>query len=213
MSDLKSDTSNNLKSTSKKLYVRYMVSLRCKLIVKSEIEKLDLPYNVSIHGALEFPEGISKNNYELLKNSLRKSGLVLLNESDSMLIDKIINTIIEIVHYMDELPRQSFSEIINDHAVSNGESILKIFSEVKGMSVLQFIVIQKIERAKELMLYSDRPLSEIAEILNYKNEDYLFAQFKKVTGLTPSNFKRIKEKRMDNAEQHSHSTLSDASGT
>jgi len=213
MSDSKKAKSSELKDGSKKLYVKFMVSLRCKLIARSELEKLDLPYQVSAHGALKFPGAISEHKYGQLKTNLMKSGMVLLSQSDSKLVDKIITTIIEIIHYSDELPKQSFSELINSNAVSGERSILKIFSDVKGMSLLQFIVIQKIERAKELILYSDAPLSEIAKVLNYENEHYLSAQFKKITGLTPANFRSIKSKRTDNAVQHFHAAHKSATGT
>lgn len=210
MSDSKLTGNNNLKVASKKLYVKYMVSLRCKIIVKSEMENLGLTYKISAHGAIEFVEGIPEGQYGLLKKNLKKSGMVLLSESESMLIDKIINTIVEVIHYTDKLPKLNFRDLINEHSVSGEESILKIFSDVKGMSVLQFIIIQKIERAKELLLYDDMPLTKIAEILNYKNKHYLFAQFKKITGLTPSDYKRIKKERMEIAERHSNSAPSDA---
>lgn len=186
---------------SKKLYVKYMVSLRCKIIVKSEMENLGLTYKFTPHGAIEFNEGISEGQYGLLKKKLLKSGMVLLCESESMLIDKIINIIVEVIHYTDTLPKLNFRDVIDKHAVAGEESILKIFSDVKGMSVLQFIIIQKIERAKELLLYDDMPLSKIAELLNYKNKHYLLAQFKKITGLTPSYFKRLKKERMEIAEK------------
>lgn len=187
---------NNPDLTNKKFYVKYMVSLRCKIIVKSEMESLGLAYKFTPHDALQFHEEISEDQVNLLKKNLLKSGMVLLNENESMLIDKIINTIIEVVHYSDSLPKLNFTELINKHAVAGDESLLQIFSDVKGMSVLQFIINQKIERAKELLLYDDMPLSEIADTLNYKNKDYLLAQFKKITGLTPSYFKRLKKERM-----------------
>ncbi|MEX0597202.1 MAG: helix-turn-helix domain-containing protein [Candidatus Paceibacterota bacterium] len=194
---------DKMKSVSKKLYVKYMVSLRCKTIVKSELENLDLSYRISPHGALEFSEDISSDQYDILNKALRKSGMVLLNDSESMLIDKIITTIVEVIHYSDALPKLNFSDLINEHAIVGDESILKIFSDVKGMSVLQFIILQKIERIKELLLYDDMPLPEIAELLNYKNKNYLIAQFKNSTGLTPTYFKRIKKERMAIAKKSS----------
>lgn len=190
---------------SNKFYVKYMVSLRCKIIVKSVMDDLGLSYKFSAHGAIEFYDVITKDQYELFKKNLLKSGMVLLNESESLLIDKIINTIVEVIHYTDRLPKLNFDDLINEHAVSGEESILKIFSDVKGMSVLQFIVIQKIERAKELLLYDDIPLSGISETLNYKNSDYMLAQFKKVTGLSPSYFIRLKKERMKITEHGSNS--------
>jgi len=203
MIDSKLNSSNNHKDTEaiKKLYVKYMVCLKDKMLVQSALEKQGLKYKFSFHGAIEFFEEFTGVQYHELKMSLLKSGLILLDEKESMLIDRIISTIVEVIHYTDTLPKLNFAELISDHAGSESESILKIFSDVKGMSVLQFIVIQKIERAKELLLYDDLSLSEIADILRYKNENYMFAQFKKVTGLSPTYFKRLKNERMEIAEQ------------
>lgn len=192
-------------NTSKKLYVKYMVSLRCKVIVKSELQNLGMTCKFSPHGALEFDEETTQEQLELFRKNLLRSDLVLLNETESLLIDKIINTIVEVVHYTETLPKLNFTELINKHAVAGDESLLKIFSDVKGMSVLQFIINQKIERAKELMLYDDMPLSEIAASLNYKNKHYLVAQFKKITGLTPTYFKHLKKERSEIAEKEAHS--------
>ncbi len=203
---------NKMEFMSKKLYVKYMVCLRDKIIVKSELEKLGIPFRFSPHDAIEFYNGIPKDQFDQLNKNLRNSGLILLNESESKLIDKIINTIIEIIHYSDKLPKVSFMDLIDLHSIPGNESILKVFSDVKGMSILQFIVLQKIERAKELLLYDDIPLTEIAGLLNYKNQHYLLAQFKKVTGLTPSYFKRLKNDRQKFAEQRFNKVYSSASG-
>lgn len=196
---------DEMKFVSEKLYVKYMVSLRCKMIVQSKIEDLGLACKLSLHGAIEFNEGISEDEYELLKENLLKSGLVLLSESESKLIDNIINTIVDVIHYTDSLPKINFTDLVNQQALSGDESILKIFSDVKGMSILQFIIIQKIERVKELLLYEDMSLPEIAELLNYKDQNFLSAQFKKVTGLTPTYFKRLKKERKKISEQLSSS--------
>ncbi len=184
-----------------KLYVKYMVCLRDKLSVQSVLNKLSVNYKISVHGGIDFFDELSKFKYQELKTDLSKAGFVLLDEKESMLIDRIINMIVEVIHYSETLPKVKFRDIINSHAISAEESILKIFSDVKGMSVLQFIINQKIERAKELMLYEDMPLSEIAEILHYKNEHFMFAQFKKVTGLTPTYYKRLKKERAKVAEE------------
>jgi AraC-like DNA-binding protein len=181
-----------------KLYVRYMVSLRCKMVVKDELKKLEIKHLILPRGAIEFLEEVSQNELSTLKRNLRKSGLGLLSFQESKLIDRIINTIIEGVHYFDKLPKLTYSEIISSNLNDANESFLKIFSEVVGMSVIQFIVIQKVERIKELFLYDDVPLSEMTDILRYKSEQHLIAQFKKVTGLTPSFFKQLKEKRLGN---------------
>lgn len=179
-----------------KRYVKYMVSLRCKMVVKEQLEKAGLTYSISPHGAIEFREETTQTQLEELNENLLKSGLELLDENNSMLIDRIINTVIEVVHYSEELPNLSFEDIIGNGLGSNSESILKIFSDVKGMSIMQFIVLQKIERVKQLLLYDNLSLAEIAEKLRYKNEHYLIAQFKKYTGLHPTYFKKIKNERM-----------------
>lgn len=191
---------DKMEVVSKKLYVKYMVSLRCKLILKEELKKLNIKYSISVHGAIIFHEAITEYRLNELNQNLQKSGLVLLDEPNSLLIDKIINTIIEVIHYSDELPKVNFADVISDKLGADNESILKIFSDVKGMSVMQFIILQKIERIKELLLYEDLTLEEIADKLYYKNEDFLIAQFKKNTGLTPTFFKELKEERKNLTE-------------
>lgn len=185
---------------SKKLYVKYMMSLRCKLIVKEELKNLNIKYSISVHGAIIFLEAITEYRLNELNQNLQESGLVLLDEHNSMLIDKIINTIIEVIHYSDELPKVNFADVISDKFGTDNESILKIFSDVKGMSVMQFIILQKVERIKVLLLYEDLTLEEIAKKLHYKNEDLLVAQFKKYTGLTPAYFKELKKDRKNISE-------------
>jgi AraC-like DNA-binding protein len=186
----------NPESVNKELYVKYMVCMRDKLLVKSELDQMGIKYRLSVHGAIVFLGEITTVQQNMLKKRLLKSGLVLLDEEESKVIGRIINTIVEIIHYSVELPRIRFEDIISEHSEIARESVLKIFSDVKGMSVIQFIVTQKIERAKELLLYEERSLSDITDILNYKNQNYLVAQFKKYTGLTPDYFKKLKKERM-----------------
>ena len=188
-------SSINSEIICKKLYIKYMVCMRDKVLVKTELENLGLKYRISTHGAIVFLEEISSAQLNMLKRGLAKSGLVLLNEGESEVISKIIHTIIDIIHGSDKLPKLSFKDIISENAEITSESVLKIFSDVKGMSVIQFIVLQKIERAKELLLYEELSLSEITDILNYKNENLLVAQLKKYTGLTPDYFKKLKKER------------------
>lgn len=180
---------------NKKLYVRYMLSLRCKNIVKAELKKLEISHIRSPYGAIEFTNGIEKKQIKTLKRSLNKFGLDLLNHYESMLVDKIINTITEVIHEFDDLPNVTFSEIISRNLSDASESVLKIFTEVVGMSVVQFIVLHKVDRIKEHLLYDDYSLSEISDMLKYKSEHHLIAQFKKYTGLTPAHFRDLGEVR------------------
>lgn len=202
---------NNKEATIDRLYVKYMVCLRDKMALQSVLNKLSLSYRMTAHGAIEFLDEITKTQYQTLKEDLSATGMILLGPKESMLIDRIINTIVEVIHYSDELPKLEFAELIKESSFSMDESIFKIFSDVKGMSILQFIVIHKIERAKELLLYDDVSLSEISELLNYKNQHFLTAQFKKITGLTPNYFKRLKKERLGISEQHLGATNSHAS--
>lgn len=182
---------NKSKNTHKTLYVKYMVSLRCKNVVRSELKKLGIPYRTSIHGAILIPESKAHVQYELRAN-LRKHGLVLLDERESELIDKIIAIVIETIHYSEELPKLNFSEMIREVVGEESKPILKIFSEVKGISIINFIVQQKLERAKELLLYDNLSVDSVTEKLNYKSKDLFIAQFKKYTGLTPSYFVKMR---------------------
>ncbi|MEX0719556.1 MAG: AraC family transcriptional regulator [Balneolaceae bacterium] len=199
MNSLENNGNDGLSASNTKLYVRYMVSLRCKNIAKAELNKLNIKHAISLQGAIEFPEGITNAQHSQLKKNLLKSRLLLLDANESLVIDKIINTIIEVIHFSDELPKISYKDIIQEN-LGAGEAMLKIFTEVKGVSVTQFIIDQKIERAKELLLYHDITTSEIAEKLNYKNVDLFISQFKKITGHTPSYFIDIKSKRVKNIE-------------
>lgn len=172
-----------------------MVSLRCQMNVKAELDKLGLEYTISPQGAIEFTEECTQNQLQELNMNLLRSGMELLDEYESKLIDRIVHTVIEVIHYSDELPKLSYEDIIGEQIVSDNKSILEIFSDVKGISIMQFIVAQKIERVKELLLYEDFPLSEIAEKLRYRNQHYLIAQFKKHTGLSPAYYRKLKKER------------------
>lgn len=194
---LKTNVQRELKTARKKYYVKFMVSLRCERIVRSELEKLEIRHKVS-DNAIELNGDVTQVRLDALKKNLKKSGMVLLDEGDSMLIDRIITSVDEVIHTSDRLPDISYDEIINKRIVLGTEFVLKIFSEVKGISILHYIVLQKIERVKELLLYSDLSLPEIASLLRYKNEDLLTAQFKKFSGLTPEYFLEIKKKRNKN---------------
>lgn len=132
---------------------------------------------------------------EKLRKILLKSGLELMDDKKAMLIEKIKNVIIEMVHYTDELPKVNYSEYISEKLGLDYTHISKIFSEVKGITIEQFIIAHKIERVKELLLYDELNLTQISYIMNYSSVSHLSKQFKKVTGLTPSFFKQLKDKK------------------
>jgi AraC-like DNA-binding protein len=177
------------------LNIKYMVSQRCKLMVKEELKKLGLHYVIVELGVVEIMENISGPMYELLRENLLRSGLELLDDKKSVLIEKIKNLIIEMVHYSDELPETNYSNYISEKLGYDYTYLANIFSEVKGTTIQQFIIVNKIERAKELLLYGELNLTEISYKLNYSSVAHLSNQFKKVTGLTPSFYKQLRDKK------------------
>lgn len=177
-----------------------MVSLRCKMMVKEELQKLGLQYVVVDLGMVEILEDITKEQRKKLSINLLKSGLELLENKRSILIEKIKNVITEMIHYSAESPKVNYSEYISEKLGYDYTYLANTFSEVKGITIQQFIILHKIERVKELILYDELNLSEIAYRLHYSSPAHLSNQFKKVTGLTPSFYKKLKQKRNKNLE-------------
>jgi len=183
-----------------KLYVKYMVSLRCKMLVKEELKNLGLHYVLVDLGLVEILENITEHQREQLKANLLKSGLELLDDKRSILIEKIKNVVTDMIHYSEELPKVNYSEYITEKLSYDYTYLSNIFSEVKGITIQQFIIINKIERVKELLLYDELNLSEISYKLHYSSVAHLSNQFKKVTGLSPSFFKQLKKRRKSTLE-------------
>lgn len=172
-----------------------MVSIRCKMVVKDALEKLGLHYVILDLGTVEVMKDLTEVEREKLRKILLMSGLELMDDKKAMLIEKIKNVIIEMVHYTDELPKVNYSDYISEKLGLDYTHISKIFSEVKGITIEQFIIAHKIERVKELLLYDELNLTQISYIMNYSSVSHLSKQFKKVTGLTPSFFKQLKDKK------------------
>ncbi|MEJ7828697.1 MAG: helix-turn-helix transcriptional regulator [Segetibacter sp.] len=182
------------------LYIKYMVCLRCKMMVKEELKKLGLHYVIVDLGMVEILEDITQKQQDQFKKNLLKSGLELLDDKKSILIEKIKNVITEMIHYSDELPAINYSDYISEKLNHNYTYLANIFSEVKGITIQQFIIMHKIERVKELLMYDELNLTEIAYKLHYSSVAHLSNQFKKITGLSPSFFKLLRHKRMGNLE-------------
>jgi AraC-like DNA-binding protein len=183
------------------LYIKYMVSLRCKMLVKEELNKLDLHSVLIDLGKVEVLEYIAPEQIEILKINLANSGLELLDDKKAILIEQIKNVIIEMVHYTDELPNIKYSDYISEKLNYDYTYLSNVFSEVKGITIQQFIISHKIERVKELLLYDELNLTEIAYLMNYSSVAHLSNQFKKHTGLSPSYFKSLKQKRKHGLDQ------------
>lgn len=177
-----------------------MVSLRCKMMVKEELKKLGFQYFSVELGTVDLREEISEEQRKEFAKNLLRSGLELLEDKRSILIGKIKNLIIEMVHYEDELPKTNYSDYISEKLGYDYTYLANTFSEVKGVTIQQFIILHKIERVKELLLYDELSLSEISYKLHYSSAAHLSNQFKKVTGLTPSYYKKLKKKRNQNLE-------------
>ena len=184
-----------------KVYIKYMVSNRCKIAVKEELKKLGLHFIVVDLGEVEIMENISREQWDQLKVALLNSGLELMDDKRAVLIEKIKNVITEMIHYSDNLLKMNYSDYISEKLDYDYTYLSNLFSEVKGITIQQFIIIHKIERAKELLLYDELNLTEISYKLHYSSVAHLSNQFKKITGLTPSHFKQLKEKRRSPLEE------------
>lgn len=177
-----------------------MVCLRCKMVVTLELQKLGLHcVNVDL-GTIEIKETITDSQKEQLCENLKKFGLELLEDKRNILIEKIKALIIEMIHYSDELPKVNHSDYICEKLGYNYQYLANTFSEVKGITIQQFIILNKIERVKELLLYDELNLTEISYKLHYSSVAHLSNQFKKITGLTPLFFKKMKNKRFRSIE-------------
>ena len=178
-----------------------MVSNRCKLAVKEELRKLGLHFIVVDLGEVDIMEEITIDQRNQLQAGLISSGLELMDDKRAVLIEKINNVITEMVHQSEELPKVNYSDYISEKLNYDYTYLSNLFSEVKGITIQQFIIIHKIERVKELLFYNELNLTEISFKMHYSSVAHLSNQFKKVTGLTPSAYKQLKEKKRSPLEE------------
>ncbi len=178
-----------------KLYIKYMVSTRCKMMVKEALRKLGLHFIVVDLGVVDVMEVLTEVQKTALRGMLSSAGLELMDDKKAMLIEKIKKVIIEMVHYSEELPKTNFSDFISKKLDYDYTYLANLFSEVQGTTIEQYIISHKIERIKELIVYGEMNITEIANNMNYSSVAHLSSQFKKATGLTPSHFKQLKLKR------------------
>jgi len=165
------------------------------MVVRDILDKMKLNHTTVELGEVEIMKNLSAEKREQLKMALLKSGLELMDDHRAILVEKIKNIVIEMVHYSDELPRVNVSNYLSEKLNHNYSHLANLFSEVKGITIEHFIILHKIERVKELIIYDELNLTEIAYKLHYSSVAHLSTQFKKVTGLTPSFFKSIKNKK------------------
>jgi AraC-like DNA-binding protein len=171
------------------------------MLVKEELKKLNLHFIVVDLGEIEIMETITTEQRDQLNNALKMSGLELMDDKKAVLIEKVKNIIIEMVHYSDELPSINYSDYISSKVGLDYTYISNIFTEVKGLTIQQFIINHKVERIKELIIYDELNITEIAWKMNYSSVAHLSNQFKKITGLSPSHFKLLKDKRRTPIEE------------
>lgn len=173
-----------------------MVSIRCKMVVKEAFKKLNLHFTTINLGEVDVVENITTDQRLQLKAILLKAGLELMDDRKAILIEKIKNVIVEMVHYADDLPKTNFSSFLSEKLKFDYTYLANIFSETQGTTIEHYIILHKIEKVKELIIYDELNLTEIAYKLHYSGIAHLSSQFKKITGLTPSYFKSLKKKKM-----------------
>ncbi len=170
------------------------------MMVELELDKLGIIYKSIELGEVELSEPITKEIKKELEIELHKSGLEVMYDKKAMMIEKIINIIIEMVHYPDELPKVNFSTFLSQKMEQDYHKMAEIFSKTKGVTIEHFIILHKIERIKELIIYDNLNLTEISYKMNYTSVAHLSRQFKQITGLTPTFFKSLSKRKRTNLE-------------
>ena len=168
------------------------------MLVKSELDKLGLNYTRVELGEAEIEEDISLKQWHELNTTLKKYGIELIDDKKSILIEKIKMVIVDLVHHSKEPLEMNFSKYLSQKLKADYASLASLFSESQGITIEQFLIIHKIERIKELLIYDQLNITEIAWQMGYSSSAHLSSQFKKITGLTPSFFKKIKIRRIEN---------------
>lgn len=182
------------------LFIKNMVSLRCKMMVKSELEKLGMTCSLVELGEVRIIGKLTKEKMNEFEAALKEMGLELLDNKKTRLVEKIKTTVIEMIHYDEELQQINFSDFLSEKIGMHYTTISTVFSQSKCITLEHFIMIHKIERVKELLIYDELSIKEIAYKMNYSSSSHLSNQFKKVTGLTPTFFKTMKTFRRKGLE-------------
>jgi AraC-like DNA-binding protein len=178
-----------------KLYIKNMVCSRCKMVVKSELEKIGLKLISVDLGVIETQELVTNEQKHNIATTLKEFGFELIDDKKSKAIEKIKVLIIDLVHHKNNELHVNLSEHISNHLSQDYATLSNLFSEVEGNTIEKYFILQKIERVKELLMYDEMSLSEIAHLLHYSSVAYLSNQFKKITGFSPSHYKQLKDKK------------------
>ena len=178
-----------------------MVCDRCKWVVKTEIEKLGFKANVIDLGEVELESNIDRNEKQLIKEALENFGFELIDDKKSRTIEKIKTLIIDLVHQKNNHLATNLSEYLSNQLSQDYSSLSNLFSEVENVTIEKYFISQKIKKVKELLVYDELTVSEIAFQLNYSSVAYLSNQFKKITGFSPSHYKQLKDKKRNQIEK------------
>lgn len=175
------------------IHIKNMVSVRCIMIVKAELEQLGLKVKKVKLGYADIKGQLSKAQKIELDIALRKFQLELMDDKKNILVERIKNEIIEMVHFNEEIPKVNYSKYLSDRLALNYTYLSNTFSELTGTTIEHYIIHHKIERVKELLMYDELNLTEISYRLHYSSVAHLSNQFKKVTGFTPTMYKNSKK--------------------
>lgn len=172
-----------------------MVCGRCKMVVKSELDKLGLQTIAVELGEVELQDNITDSQKEILLKNLQALGFDLIDDKKSKTIEKIKNLIVDLVHHKNNELKVNLSDYLVENLNQDYSTLSNLFSEIENTTIEKYFISQKIEKVKELLIYNELSLSEIADMLNYSNVAHLSNQFKKITGFTPTYFKQLKDKK------------------
>lgn len=178
-----------------KLYIKNMVCSRCKETVKSELDKIGIPFDSIRIGEVTLTEKISSEQRIFLSVALLSEGFELIDEQKYELIDRLKKSVKELVQYSDEELKTSFTDFISLNSNDNFISLNKLFAEIEGVTIEKYIIKRKIERVKELLVYDDLSLEQIAVKMHYSSAAALAIHFKRETGLTPAYFRQLRHNR------------------
>lgn len=177
-----------------KIYIRHMVCNRCVFAVRAELNKLGF-YPVSVGlGMVELAENLGKDDLLKINTRLQLNGFELLDARKSKLLEQIKQLIIQQIHYPEENPKTSFSNLLTEKLNEDFTVLSDLFSELECTTIEQYVILQRLEKVKELLIYNELSLSQIADVMNYSSVTHLSSQFKKITGLSLNTFKALKEK-------------------
>ncbi len=179
-----------------KIYIKNMVCDRCKMVIKTQLNDLNIfPESIELGEVNLSEQALGKDQLKKIKAKIEPLGFELLDDKTSQIIDKIRTVIIELVHHKEEAIQLKFSEYLKSHLSNDYNYLSNLFSSVEGVTIENYLIQQKIEKAKELLIYNELNLNEISYQLGYSSVAHLSNQFKKVTGLTPSHFKKLKDSK------------------